>query len=226
MDELINLNEVIKSHNEKVDLSMSDLLRSNMETFELSSDISPFSLSLRISKFEDEKAYIQFVKNCEKLSRQSLEYNFWRKYIKDILGETVCHLTFENSVETDIHIHHHIPDIFTIIKAIVNKKLNNEQSFCTFDICTEAIELHFKNGIGFVPLIESLHTKFHNGFLKIPIEIVSGNYSYFLENYSQFLDEEDIAILDERLAVKQKDVEIKWSKDFYPGMMIQASGGI
>ena len=41
MDELINLNEVIKSHN---------------ENHELFTDVHPFTLSLRISVFDSEKA--------------------------------------------------------------------------------------------------------------------------------------------------------------------------
>jgi len=199
-------------------------IKSKEESLELYSDNYPFSLPLRISNFENETEYNKFVKNCEKLVRGSVEYRLWTNYIKDVLGINECALTKEINSEATIDIHHQVPSLFILIKALVNKKLDKTEIFSTFDIALEAIELHFKNKVGYIPLVSSMHEKLHNGFLKIPIELVKGDYNYFLNEYSKYLESEDLDSLQEKLAVSMKDYEYKdWSKDNYPGLKINAS---
>jgi len=183
---------------------------------ELHSDQYPFTLPLRVSSFENEKVYTGFIKNCEKLIRGSLEFKLWRDYIRDVLHQTTCSITNEVMGETTIEIHHHIPDLFTLVKALVNKKLSVEDSFSTFDISLEAIELHFNNNVGYTPLITSLHEKYHNGFLRIPIEYIQGNYQYFIENYMTYLEDDDISKIMEKTAVHLQDnPEYTWTRDSY-----------
>jgi hypothetical protein len=188
-------------------------IKSNVTNLELYSDNYPFSLALRISNFENEAEYKKFVNNCKNMIRKSIEYKLWRKYIVDILGVDKCMITQEHISQLQICVHHNIPSMSMLIKALVNKKLTENKNFCTFDICTEAIELHFKNKIGYVTLIESMHEKFHNGFLSIPISLVRGDYNYFIENYSKYLDESDIEEIQARLSVTESNVD--WSKDHY-----------
>jgi hypothetical protein len=188
-------------------------VKSNVESLELYSDNYPFSLALRINNFENEAEYKKFVNNCKNMIRKSVEYKLWRKYIVDILGVDKCMITQEHMSQVTIDVHHHVPALATVVKAIVNEKLNEHKNFCTFDICTEVIELHFKNKIGYVTLIESMHEKFHNGYLSIPIELVRGDYQYFINTYSKHLDESDIEEIQARLATKYSDAT--WSKDNY-----------
>jgi hypothetical protein len=188
-------------------------IKSNVESLELYSDNYPFSLALRISNFENEAEYKKFVNNCKNMIRKSIEYKLWRKYIVDILGVDKCMITQEHMSQVTIDVHHHLPSMDTVVRAIVNEKLNETKNFCTFDICTEVIELHFKNKIGYVALIESMHEKFHNGFLSIPIEVVRGDYNYFINTYSKHLDEADIEEIQARMAVKHSNTT--WSKDNY-----------
>lgn len=198
--------------------SLSDMIRSNVEKLELYSEHYPFNLALRISGFESEKEYSNFIKSCMKLVRTSNEYTLWKKYIVDVLQIQNCAITLESKEECGIHIHHHMPSLFLVTKAIINKKLKEETQFSSFDIALDVIELHFTNRIGFVPLIESMHDKFHNGFLKIPMEHVNGDYKYFIDNYFQYLEDEDTNILHERLAVKLADCPQNWQKGNYPGV--------
>ena len=199
-------------------------IKSNEDKLELYSDLYPFSLPLRISNFENETEYNKFVKNCEKLVRGSLEYKLWRNYIIDVLGINECALTKEVMSQATVEIHHQIPSLFILVKSLVNKKLDSNESFSTFDIALESIELHFKNKIGYIPLVSSLHEKFHNGFLKLPFELIKGDYNYFLNELSKYLDSEDLDVLQERLAVSMKDYNYEgWSKDDYPGLKINAA---
>jgi hypothetical protein len=58
------------------------------------------------------------------------------------------------------------------------------------------MNLHYENNIGYIPLLESMHEKFHNGHLDIPISYVHGNYSYFVTNYFHFLGEGEVATIN------------------------------
>lgn len=201
-----------------MEVSANDI-KSNVEKLELYSDLYPFTLPLRISTFENETEYNKFVKNCEKLVRGSIEYKQWRNYIVDVVGINECALTKERMVECEIQIHHHIPTLFMTIKALLNKKLESSEEFSTFDIALEAIELHFMNKIGYIPLVSSLHEKYHNGFIKIPFEHMKGDYNYFIKEYSKYLDDDDLDSINERMAISIKDFKYEgWTSEEYPGM--------
>lgn len=196
-------------------------IKSNVESLELYSDNYPFSLSLRIKNFENESSYKKFIKNCEMLIRRCSEYKLWRNYIIDILQINKCVITQEHIGEVTIELHHHVPSLFTFVTALVNRKIEECEEFCSFDIAREAIELHFKNKIGYVTLIQSMHEKFHNGYLTIPVTFIKGDYQYFINNYSKYLDEGDLDTITERLAINESNCS--WSRDEYP---LEASGGV
>ncbi len=191
-------------------------IKSNVEKLELYSDNYPFNLSLRIQNFEDEANYNKFIKNCEKLIRGCLEYKLWRNYITDVLQIQSCAITEERMDQCGIEIHHHPVSLFTVVKSLVNEKLEKEEPFCSFDIAMKTIELHFKNWIGFTVLVSSIHEKFHNGFLNIPKSLIKGNFTAYLEEYSKYLDEEDLEIINNRLSIT--DHNCNWSADNYPGL--------
>lgn len=197
-------------------------VESNVESLELYSDTYPFRLSLRIENFENESAYKKFVKNCEMMIRRSVEYKLWRNYIVDVLQINKCMITEESMKDVTIEVHHHIPSLYTLVTALVNKCIEDNESFCTFDICQKAIELHFKNKIGYTTLLKSMHEKFHNGKLAIPINFVKGDYNYFLREYSKYLDDDELEKVELRIATKHTDTT--WSKDNYPSLQKLAEG--
>lgn len=188
-------------------------VKTNVENLELYSDNYPFRLSLRIKNFENESDYKKFIKNCEKTIRGSIEYKLWRNYIIDVLGINTCALTNEIIDEVTIDVHHHMPSLYTLIMALINKRIEKEEEFCTFDICQEVINLHFLNKVGYTTLIHSLHEKFHNGFLTIPINLIKGDYNYFIKEYSKYLDEEDLDVINQRLSITESNCG--WVKNDY-----------
>jgi hypothetical protein len=192
-------------------------VKSNVESLELYSDNYPFSLSLRINNFENEADYKKFIKNCEATVRRCVEYKHWKRYIIDVLQINECMITHEKMEDVTIEVHHHIPSMYVLISALVNKRIEDNVDFCSFDIAQEAIELHFQNKIGYVTLLKSMHEKFHNGKLGIPISFVKGDYRYFIENFRKYLDEIDLEIIDERLSVNETNCS--WSRDNYPVAM-------
>lgn len=207
----INLDSLIKPDNDDVNID------SNVETLEIYSDRHPFSLSLRISNFENEATYKKFVKNCEMMIRRSIEYKEWRNYIVDVLQINECMITHEKMEDVTIEVHHHVPSLYTLTTALVNKRIEQNEEFCTFDICQEAIELHFQNRVGYVTLLKSMHEKFHNGKLDVPIKFVKGDYNHFVREYSQFLDEADLETIQARLVVTEHNCS--WTRNDYQSIM-------
>jgi hypothetical protein len=193
-------------------------IKSNIKNMELYSDTFPFSLSLKIRNFENEGEYKKFVKNVEMLIRRSYEYKLWRNYIIEVLQINTCMITNESIDQVTIEVHHHIPSLFTIVSSIVNKKIENNIDFHTFDIAIETIELHYKNKIGYVTLLKSMHEKFHNGYLDIPINMVKGDYKYYLNNYSQYLNQDKLDTIQARLAINEHNCS--WSKDDYQNLKV------
>jgi hypothetical protein len=194
-------------------------IKSNEDKEELYSDEYPFHLPLRINAFDDQKEYIKFVKNCEKLIRGSQEYADWRNYIFDVLCLDSCSFSQESRENVTIEIHHAIPSLYVVVKGIINKKLAEEQSFCTFDICLEAIGLHYKNCIGYCPLATTIHEKVTNNSLNIPIEFIKGNYQSFIDSYKKYLDQDDIDLINQKLACNIKNSQgIAWKTGSYPGV--------
>lgn len=132
----------------------------------------------------DEKEYNKFIKNCERLVRSSLEYKDFILFCRETFKADVCSLTGETNDETgDIELHHYPLTLFDLCKIVLDDKLYKEVKFSSFDIALEVIKLHFCMFIGIVPLAGTLHKKYHNGNLEIPIQTVRGNYKKIRELY-------------------------------------------
>ncbi len=188
-------------------------IESDSSSMELYSNDYPFRLPMKTVNFENEVDFDKFVKNCERLIRSSYEYKQWRNYITDVLGANICVITNESMTEVSLDVHHHLPSLFIVTKSVINKKMTDHLSFSTFDICSDVLELHFLNRIGYCVLLKSIHEKFHNGFLTVPIEYVKGNYLLYLQEYTKYLDEEDLEKINNRLIIHESNCS--WTKDNY-----------
>ena len=177
---------------------------------------SPFSLPLRIDSFHSEKDFEHFIKTVEKLIHTSVEYRFWISFITETLGNRYCSLTNESIAECNVVVHHHPINLFTICKAITTDYISKNQKFCSFDVATKVIELHFQNKVGYMPILSDFHDKFHNGFQDLPIEFVHGDYKYLLENLP--VDDNDREQINSLCSVHIDNCKVKWKKGDYPGI--------
>lgn len=205
-------------------------LTSNVEDRELISSTIPYTLSLRRSDIEDEKELKRFVKSCEGLIRKSPEYRVWTDYVREVLGHLNCRLTKETHGQTTIDIHHHPISLYAITKGVISRYIASGKDFCSFDICTSVIELHYELRLGFMPIISSLHEKVHRGFMQIPISLVSGDYNYFIHNYGSFLEDDELEIIQARLQINFENCgygeNYFWSRDNYnPNTELQMAVG-
>ena len=208
MFDLVNKIETIQENivEEKVENIENEInpeIRCNVKDLVLYSDNYPFSLPYRIKELPDEKAFAKFVKSCEKLMRNTPEYRHWVNYITDVLGVNECVMTHEKIWEVGIDVHHHVPSLYLVAKVLINEALLEEREFTSLEIANKGMELHFQNKIGYVTLLSSMHQKFHNGFLQIPIELVKGDYAWFINTYGQYFDDEDWETINRRLSIKK-----------------------
>lgn len=188
-----------------IEVTSENLIKADEDNNTLSSDASPFSLTLKTSDFNEEKELIKFIRSCESIVRKSPEYKIWREYLLNVLDKNKCQVSGENNNETTVEIHHHPMSLFDIVKACVLKRIEQNKDFTSFEISQEVIEIHYKNKIGYIPLITSLHEKLHNGFLRIPIEMISGNFKDWMKEYSSYLDEEDTEHIIDRMSVTKEN---------------------
>lgn len=201
IDDFFDLNSIVGSEKEDT----------------LISEVVGLELPLTINYFNDDKEQRAFVNACKSMLRRSPEYKAWVSYLKETLGLYKCKFTGEINYQTSVDIHHHPISVGCIVNAVVNKFIETDTSFTSFDIITEVCKLHYNNMIGYVPLVSSLHEKFHNGYLLIPIEFVSGNYKQFLDTYSSYIEDDDLDTINSRLSVNINNCEsnINWKKDTY-----------
>ena len=178
----------------------------------LSSNDSPYTLSLRRNDFADEKEMERFIKSCERLIRMSPEYRIWTDYIRSVLGYYRCEITGESHQETTVDIHHHPFSLYAITKAAILRNEASGKEFCSYDISSEVIQLHYDMRVPFCLLISSLHEKFHNGALMIPMDLVHGDVQYFITTYLSFLDDDAVESITNRLGVTKENCG--WEKGY------------
>ena len=201
------LTELLESSKQQLESDEKDLTVKDTKT--------GIYLALRRKNFNDENEEKRFFKAVERIIRGSLEYREWVSFVKDTLQLDVCAFTGETDEETnDIEIHHHPFTLYDIVQMVTDTYIMNDKEFCSFDIAQEVLDLHYKLKVGFVPLIRSLHKKFHNGYLDIPIELVHGDYEYLKKTY--FIRPETLEKVEKYEKIKLEHVGLyKWAKDRY-----------
>lgn len=192
---------------------------SNVDDHVLSSEETPYTLSLRITDIGNEKELKRFIRQCEGMIRKSPEYKVWTSYVRDVLGFFSCDLTKENHAQCNCDIHHHPISLYMITKAVILSYMASSKDFCSADIVVKVLELHYENRIGFLSIIRSLHEKFHNGYLQLPMQLVHGDYKLFISTYSSYLEEDDLETIKARLEVSFENCgfgsQYYWSQNKY-----------
>ena len=168
-------------------------------------------LSFDLEDFASEKDYKKFVNAVKTIVRRSPEYNTWVDYIKYTLGYKHCQLTSESSDDLTVDLHHHPISLQNIVEIVLNNQLAKLGHTNSLQVAREVLELHYQNNVGYVLLVRSLHEKFHNGKLAIPIDIVLGNWKFIIENYQ--VPDEIMQTIKRYESVKVKPET--WTKDNY-----------
>ncbi len=161
--------------------------------------------------FASEKDYKKFVTSVKYIIRKSPEYNIWTDYIKHTLGHKYCQFTKEVDDEVTVDLHHHPYALQDIVETVISNNLV-KGTINSLNISKEVLLLHYNNEIGFILLVRTLHEKFHNGFLDIPMNLVLGNYSEFERKYSISQEIQNKVSRYKQIVLP---VNIQWKKDNY-----------
>ena len=180
----------------------------------ISSDILP-PLPYRIDSVTDAKEFNRIIKCATSLVRRCYEYKLWIDYVKKTLGYNKCALTGEVTDDVTIEIHHHPICLSEICEIVLENKLSKDESFSTLDIANEVMELHYKNIVGYIPLCSTLHEKYHNSKLLIPINLVHGEWK---ELFSIYKIPDSIVVKVSKLASIGETNHKGWEKDSYIGI--------
>lgn len=153
------------------------------------SENSIFAESFYFNGLYDENLYKKFIKNTEKLIRNSIEY---KNYI-ELLRTNLTALNLDNilsNITTDdaeLEFHHYPFSLYEIVDIVTTARYIKDQKVTSFAIAKEVMELHYKNQIGLVPLSITNHELAHNGNLFISTKQVFGNYSVFISNFTNII---------------------------------------
>lgn len=184
---------------------MQEVATSTEPNFEL--------LDIYTYEFYDIKELNKFVSNCKKLVRSSLEYSTWVSFIKH--EKNLCQYTHESNNVLTVDLHHHPYSLENIVKIVLQKQIQVNNKTTTLDVAKEVLQLHYDNKVGYILLIKSLHEKFHNGYLKIPIEIVNGNWKQFEQEYLPYISKEIFSVVNKyRNITIQNCPKLKWDDDY------------
>jgi len=123
----------------------------------------------------------KFIEQIKKIIRGSKEYRDYIQFLKDHMDLNKCAF-FQNingektsRGKVSIELHH----------------LDNGTELNSLLIADEVLELHYENKVGLVPLSKTMHEVVHNSNkILIPLNMVYGEYSKFLDEYDSYIPEE------------------------------------
>ena len=165
--------------------------------------------ALRVVKddFIEEKILKQYIRNIERLVRTSPEYKNWLTFVHGVLGMNyMCYQSGETTITCNIHLHHHPLTLYDYVVICIE----NSNHFDTFQIAEEVMALHFTNSVGFIPLCSTVHEKYHNQALNIPIELVEGDWCTFVEENKSRIPEYMINTIEVMSSVNLDNVSDTW----------------
>jgi len=153
----------------------------------IKSENSPFAENFYFCDFFEEGKIKKFIKNTEKLIRQSREYN---DYIS-LLRTNITSLNRDNILsniridDASLEFHHYPFSLFDIVETIMMTHLIKDEKISSFLIGKEVLDLHYKNLIGVIPLSVTMHELAHSGNIFISSKQIFGNYKKFISLYEK-----------------------------------------
>lgn len=168
---------------------------------------------------ETDKQRVRFIDKTEKIIRSSLEYRDYINFLKEhmelnrcVFYQKVCQDKGNRRGRISIELHHEPFTLFDYVATVLDKFIYEGREPDALLIADEVLELHYSNKVGLIPLSKTIHQVYHNSSkLKIPLNMVYGDYSAFLSEYEMF-DYADI--LYDKLEMKIKDTKNLTEQDF------------
>ena len=161
----------------------------------------------------NEREKTKIVKRIERIIRGSTEYKDYIAFLRENVGMDAC--AFFNNINKDtskslrIEIHHVPFTLFDITKIIVNKYMEEGLPLNELLMAEEVMKVHYSNMVGLIPLSKTLHLMVHGENAEkvvIPAYMIFGNYKKFIEEYGDYMNDEDFKKI-ERLIQRTKEIK-------------------
>ncbi len=155
-------------------------------------EIMEYHVNIETSK--DRQKYMEQIK---KIIRTSKEYRDYIQFLKDHMNLDKC-VFFQNITSTknqrgkvSIELHHEPFTLQDYVDVVLQKYLDEGTELNALLIADEVLELHYENKVGLVPLSKTMHEVIHNSNkILVPLNMVYGEYSKFLEEYDPYISDE------------------------------------
>lgn len=139
----------------------------------------------------------KFIEQIKKIVRGSKEYRDYIQFLKDHMDLNKCAF-FQNingektsRGKVSIELHHEPFTLQDYVDVVIEKYLDNGTELNSLLIADEVIGLHYENKVGLVPLSKTMHEVVHSSDkILIPLNMVYGEYSKFLDEYDSYIPEE------------------------------------
>ena len=146
---------------------------------------------VNIEKPKDRK---KFIERIEKNVRSSMEYRDYIRFLKEHIGLDSCiffqNVSSSNKKHVRIELHHEPFTLYDIVSVVVKKFEEEGIPLNDLAIADEVMELHYANKVGLVPLSKTAHEIIHKSSkLMIPLSMVYGSYSEFIEEYEPYIED-------------------------------------
>lgn len=150
--------------------------------------------SFYFNEFSDTKEIKKFIKKIETQIRTSKEYKDYLYHLNQEIGINHCAVfgNITDSDEVSLEFHHYPLTLYDIVEICVNKKIMNDEKFCSMDVIDEVLKLHQKNQVGLVKLCKTAHELCHDGKIFIKLESIFGKVNEFIEDYKEYIPEDII----------------------------------
>lgn len=181
--EHINTNVNYYDPNKSTTIEIGDMSRFDGEQYDL----------------QDDRDFVKFVSDVERLARNSFEYRRLTWYCKNYLGMHEC-AVMRNVSSADggvrVEIHHSPLTLYDISITVIRKRLHNNESMNIYDVCNEVLYAHYLKYVGLISLCQTVHEMVHNQFYFIPTDKQFGHYRPFVEAYYNYIDPEVLDAID------------------------------
>jgi len=134
----------------------------------------------------DAKEIDKLIKKAQRMIRSSPEYKEWVNSLKE-LGLTRCSILGGIDDEhAKVEMHHYPYNLYTVVEMHLDKLFAEGKSVDTFTLATNVMDSHFKGIIGVVPLSKTVHELAHSDEVKIPLSLVFGDITKYIETFYDY----------------------------------------
>ena len=154
-----------------------------------------YSLTMYLDPDVEAKFFARFIKKVERLVRGNPDYQDYIEALREDVGLDTCVILGKVDInKAEIHLHHCLSNLYTICVTVCNRLMQTGKQVTSFILADEVVRLHLNNKIALVPLTATMHELTHAGKIKIPKNVIYGDYLEYFEEHKNYMDESELKI--------------------------------